>query len=93
MPKRKITEAQMSIRKRYEDELRAIQPLSPAARKLLSIEGFCDYFNEICMLYPSKWEAYEALEDVHEAVFGFRKYSEFDSFRYAVKVKKRSPRG
>ena len=83
----------MSIRKRYEDELRAIQPLSPAARKLLSIEGFCDYFNEICILYPSKWEAYEALEDVHEAVFGFRKYSEFDSFRYAVKVKKRSPRG
>ena len=76
----------MSIRKRYEDELGAIQPLSPVARKLLSTEGFCDYFNEIYMLYPSKWEAYEALEDVHETVFGFRKYSEFDSFRYAMKV-------
>jgi hypothetical protein len=89
MPKRKITDTQMEIRKRYEAELRAIQPLTPAARKLLSHEGFCDYFNEICMLYPSKWEAYETLEEVHEEVFGFRKYSEFDSFRYAVKVKRR----
>ena len=32
----------MRIRKRYEDELGAIQPLSPAARKLLSPEGFID---------------------------------------------------
>lgn len=43
------------------------------------------------MLYPSKMEAYEALEDVHEAVFGFRKYSEYDSFRYAMKVRKQQP--
>lgn len=92
MARRKITELQMRIRKRYEDELGAIQPLSPAARKLLSTEGFCDYFNKIYMLYPSKWEAYKALEDVHEAVFSFRKYSEFDSIRYAMKVKKSSPR-
>lgn len=41
------------------------------------------------MRYPPKWEAFEALEEVHVEVFGFRKYSEFDSFRYVMKVKKK----
>lgn len=86
----------MRIRKRYEDELGAIQPLSPAARKLLSPEGFIDYFLEIRMLYPSYEEAYEVLEDYHEAITGRRKYSEYDSFRRqytrVLEKQKRSPR-
>ena len=84
----------MRIRKRYEDELGAIQPLSPAARKLLSPEGFIDYFLEIRMLYPTYEDAYEMLEEQHERITGSRMYSEYSSFRRGYlrwKTKKRSP--
>ena len=64
-----------------EAELAAIAPLSLAMRKLLSAEGFADYYFEMQDLYPSQLEAYERLEDFHINVTGHRRYAEFDSFR------------
>lgn len=68
-------------RAEIEAELAAIAPLSPAMRKLLSAEGFADYYFEMQDLYPSQLEAYERLEDFHINVTGHRRYAEFDSFR------------
>ncbi|WP_390553562.1 hypothetical protein [Alistipes indistinctus] len=55
--------------------------MEPALQKLLSAEGFADYFFEMQDLYPSQMAAYERLEDFHINVMGRRRYSEFDSFR------------
>lgn len=64
-------------------------PLPPSAIALWHGLMYIDYFLEIRMLYPSYEEAYEVLEDYHEAITGRRKYSEYGSFRYAMKVKRR----
>lgn len=74
-------------RERIESELAAIPPLNPAMKKLLSVEGFADYYFEMQDLYPSQREAYERLEDFHIQVTGQRRYSEFDSFRKALTVR------
>ena len=94
MARRKLSEAQHAARHRYEAELDTIPPLCPLARKLLSAEGFLDFFLEIRMLYPTYEEAYEMLEEQHERITGERMYSEYDSFRIQYlrwKTKKRSP--
>ena len=56
----------------------ALAPLSPAMRKLLSAEGFADYYFEMQDLYPSQLEAYERSEDFHINITGRRRYSGFD---------------
>lgn len=68
-------------REKIESELSAIPRIDPAMKKLLSAEGFADYYFEMMDLYPSQMEAYERLEDFHIQVTGRRRYSEFDSFR------------
>ena len=81
MARRKVSEMQIRVRLRYENELGAIPALSPAARKLLSAQGFLDYFLEIRMLFPTYEDAYEMLEEQVERITGKRMYSEYDSFR------------
>ena len=86
---------QIRVRLRYENELGTIPALSPAARKLLSPQGFLDYFLEIRMLFPTYEDAYEMLEEQHERITGERMYSEYDFFRRVYlrwKTKKRSPK-
>lgn len=68
-------------RERIESELSSIAPIDPALLKLMSAEGFADYFLQMRDLYPSHLEAYERLEDYHITLTGRRRYSEFDSFR------------
>ena len=68
-------------REKIESELSAIPPIDPAMKKLISADGFADYYFEMMDLYPSQMEAYERLEDFHIQVTGQRRYSEFDSFR------------
>ena len=81
-------------RERIESELSAIPPIDPAMKKLLSAEGFADYYFEMQDLYPSQMEAYERLEDFHIQVTGRRRYSEFDSFRKVLdrRLKKQRPK-
>ena len=81
MARRKVSEMQIRVRLRYENELGAIPALSPAARKLLSAQGFLDYFLEIRMLFPTYEDAYEMLEEQVERITGKRMYSEYSSFR------------
>ncbi|SEA07047.1 hypothetical protein SAMN05444145_101455 [Alistipes timonensis JC136] len=68
-------------REKIESELSAILHIDPAMQKLLSADGFADYYFEMQDLYPSQMEAYERLENFHIQVTGRRRYSEFDSFR------------
>ena len=72
-------------RERIEAELAAIPPMDPAMRKLLSAEGFADYFLRMEGLYPSNREAYERLEDFHIEIMGKRKYAEYESFRKTLR--------
>lgn len=89
MARRKITPLQITIRERYEAELSALPPIPPEVRRFLSPKGFIEYYLVMRDLYPSYEDCYERLEEFCIAITGRRKYSEFDSFRYAMKVKKR----
>jgi len=88
MARRKNTPTQIRIRERYEQRLAAIEPLTPDCKKLLSAEGFEEFYLEMRMLYPSAQDAYEKLEEFHERVTGHRRYSEFNSFRYSAKSRR-----
>ena len=79
--RRKNTTLQLKLRSEIEDELASIEPLSPIARKLLSAQGFEEYFEMMKELYPSYKAAYERLETFYESITGKRRYSEYDSFR------------
>ena len=95
MARRKVSEMQIRVRQRYEEQFSAIPALSAEARKLLSPQGFLYTFLEIRMLYQTYEDAYEMLEEQVERITGKRMYSEYDSFRTVYlrwKTKKRSPR-
>lgn len=95
MARRKVSEMQLRVRQRYEEQLSAIPALSAEARKLLSPQGFLYTFLEIRMLYQTYEDAYEMLEEQVERITGKRMYSEYDSFRTVYlrwKTKKRSPK-
>ena len=81
MARRRISDAQITVRKRYEEKFSAIPPLSEDARKLLSPAGFLYTFLEIRMLYQTYEDAYEMLESQVERITGERMYSEYSSFR------------
>ncbi len=59
--------------------------MDAALRKLLSIEGFIDYFLEMRDLYQTYTEAYERLEEYYVIVTGARRYAEFDTFRRTLR--------
>lgn len=67
-------------RESIEAELSAIPPLDPLLARLMSIEGFVDYYLRMVGLYPSNRLAYERLEDFYVTLTGKRRYSEFKSF-------------
>lgn len=96
MIRRKVSEEQVRQREQLARELGAITALSPAARKLLSAEGFLDYFLKTRMLFSTYEDAYYFLEEQHERLTGEWMYSEYDSFRAVykrwLKKQKRSPK-
>ena len=69
MIRRKVTEEQVKIRERIMAELGAIPALSPAARKLLTAEGFLSYFLELRQLFPTYEQAYEELKQKTDDYF------------------------
>lgn len=87
MPRKKISQSLLQRRQSILSELEAIPALPESAQHFLTPDGFLEYFNRICDCFPSKREAYETLEDIHEHITGRRKYSEYDSFRVAVRGK------
>lgn len=67
-------------RESIERELSDIPALDPRLSKLMSVEGFIDYYLRMIGLYPSNRLAYEKLEEFHETLIGRRRYSDFKSF-------------
>lgn len=61
--------------------LATIPPLTWAAVYLSSMDGFMDYYFKLEPHYSTKKEAYEALEEQYEKIFGHRRYSEWKAFR------------
>ena len=83
--KRKITKYQLAQREVVERELEAIAPLSAEHLRLLSTEGFIDYYLRMAELYPTREEAYERLEVFYKRIFHRRKYADMRSLLRRIK--------
>lgn len=62
----------------------------PEILRLLHIQGFNEAFDEELPKHKTQFEAYMAVEELHERYFTFPKYSDFQSFRncrYALLAK------
>ncbi|MDO5496955.1 MAG: hypothetical protein Q4F45_03655 [Alistipes sp.] len=83
--KRKITKHQLAQREVVERELEAIAPLSSEHLRLLSTEGFIDYYLRMAELYPTREDAYERLEVFYKRIFHRRKYADMRSLLRRIK--------
>lgn len=83
--KRKITKHQFAQREAVERELEAIAPLSAEHLRLLSTEGFIDYYLRMAELYPTREDAYERLEVFYKRIFHRRKYADMRSLLRRIK--------
>ncbi|MBO5187750.1 MAG: hypothetical protein J6B59_00470 [Alistipes sp.] len=83
--KRKITKHQLAQREVVERELEAIAPLSAEHLRLLSTEGFIDYYLRMAELYPTREDAYERLEVFYKRIFHRRKYADMRSLLRRIK--------
>ena len=83
--KRKNTKYQLALREAVERELEAIAPLSPEHSRLLSTEGFIDYYLRMAELYPTREDAYERLEVFYKRIFHRRKYADMRSLLRRIK--------
>lgn len=83
--KRKITKYQLAQREVVERELEAIAPLSAEHLRLLSTEGFIDYYLRMAELYPTREDAYERLEVFYKRIFHSRKYADMRSLLRRIK--------
>ena len=80
MTRRQNTKNEERRRAELESELKALHPISPAVRELMSLPGFAHWFDRMQHLYPTKEDAYEALEHHYQRLTGRRRYSELRSF-------------
>jgi len=83
--KRKITKHQLAQREAVERELETIAPLSAEHLRLLSTEGFIDYYLRMAELYPTREDAYERLEVFYKRIFHRRKYADMRSLLRRIK--------
>ena len=83
--KRNITKHQLAQREAVERELEAIAPLSAEHLRLLSTEGFIDYYLRMAELYPTREDAYERLEVFYKRIFHRRKYADMRSLLRRIK--------
>jgi hypothetical protein len=79
--RRTISPARQARRDAIEEEFRSAGCVPAVFLRLITVEGFIDYYLEMRELYPTYKEAYERLEDFYIDFTGHRKYSEFSSFR------------
>ena len=83
--RRKVTKYQLAQREVVERELEAIAPLSAEHLRLLSTEGFIDYYLRMAELYPTREDAYERLEVFYKRIFHRRKYADMRSLLRRIK--------
>ena len=77
--KRNITKYQLAQRQAVENELKNIAPLSAEHLRLLSNQGFIDYYLRMAELFPTREDAYERLENHYKRIFHRRKYADIRS--------------
>lgn len=80
MTRRQCTKLEERKRIELEDRLQSLVPISPEVREMMSLEGFSLWFDNMKHLYPTKEDAYEALEYHYQRLTGRRRYSELRSF-------------
>lgn len=87
MPKKNKKFSHDQIRKRtdIEEQLRLIPPFSDCVKKIISLDGFIDYYESMKYLYPTFVDAYERLEQYHVIITGRRKYSDWNAFMVMVR--------
>ena len=78
------------MRQEIEKELSSLQPLSPAVMDLMTFEGFSRWYNRMQHYYPTKEDAYEALEYHYKRITGRRRYSEMKSFYKIQQLKSKA---
>ena len=83
--KRQNTKHELAMRETLERELEAIAPLSKEHLRLLSNEGFIDYYLRMAELYPTREDAYERLEHHFKRIFHKRKYADIRSLLRRIK--------
>ena len=83
--KRNITKYQLAQRQAVENELKNIAPLSAAHLRLLSNQGFIDYYLRMAELFPTREEAYECLEHHFKRIFRRRKFADIRSLLRLIK--------
>lgn len=84
MTRRQCTKLEECKRKEIEAELSSLVPVSAEVREMMSIAGFTRWYERMQQLYPTKEDAYEALEFHYQRLTGNRRYSEIRSFRKAL---------
>ena len=83
--KRNITKYQLAQRQAVENELKNIAPLSAEHLRLLSNQGFIDYYLRMAELFPTREEAYECLEHHFKRIFRRRKFADIRSLLRLIK--------
>jgi hypothetical protein len=83
--KRNITKYQLAQRQAVENELKNIAPLSTEHLRLLSNQGFIDYYLRMAELFPTREEAYECLEHHFKRIFRRRKFADIRSLLRLIK--------
>ena len=83
--KRNITKYQFAQRQAVENELKNIAPLSAEHLRLLSNQGFIDYYLRMAELFPTREEAYECLEHHFKRIFRRRKFADIRSLLRLIK--------
>ena len=83
--KRNITKYQLAQRQAVENELKNIAPLSAEHLRLLSNQGFIDYYFRMAELFPTREEAYECLEHHFKRIFRRRKFADIRSLLRLIK--------
>ena len=83
--KRNITKYQLAQRQAVENELKNIAPLSAEHLRLLSNQGFIDYYLRMAELFPTREEAYKCLEHHFKRIFRRRKFADIRSLLRLIK--------
>ena len=83
--KRNITKYQLAQRQAVENEVKNIAPLSAEHLRLLSNQGFIDYYLRMAELFPTREEAYECLEHHFKRIFRRRKFADIRSLLRLIK--------
>ena len=74
------------------DRLMAIPSVPAEVRKLATLEGFIEHYEQLIKCCKTYKTAYEVLEIQYERVFGVRKYDNFSTFKVVYWRRKRPKR-